>query len=72
MEVERLAQFAQMYPAWRITRVERGWFATRVDSLTEEQKASGLIASLGRPTAEQLRDALGDQLLLEEQGRPIA
>ncbi|MFI7630318.1 hypothetical protein [Microbispora rosea] len=63
----RLALLEQMYPAWHLARLKWGFFATRrVDQLTEEQKSAGLIAALGRQTAEELRDALGEQLLLEQ------
>ncbi|WP_424535253.1 hypothetical protein ACOZ38_34650 [Sphaerisporangium viridialbum] len=53
--IERqIAALNQTYPAWRITRVKRadgtpgGWWATRHASLTDDQRASGLVPSIAR------------------------
>ncbi|MEV7965136.1 hypothetical protein AB0O34_04045 [Sphaerisporangium sp. NPDC088356] len=53
--VERqVAALNQTYPAWRITRVKRadgtpgGWWATRHATLTDDQRASGLVPSIAR------------------------
>lgn len=62
-----LALLEQMYPAWRIIRRDWGFFATRHSNhLTNEQKAAGLVTALGRRTVQELGDALGEQLLIEQ------
>ncbi|MFC4586929.1 hypothetical protein ACFO8L_12635 [Sphaerisporangium corydalis] len=53
MELQLVA-LNQTYPAWRITRVRRvdgtpgGWWATRYVSLSDAERAAGLVPSFAR------------------------
>ncbi|MBP2704351.1 hypothetical protein JOL79_11060 [Microbispora sp. RL4-1S] len=67
-DVERLlfTLLEHDYPAWRITRFERGYTAARLQPPTEQQKAEGIVGAITHHSIQQLREALGDQLLIEQ------
>lgn len=58
----QLAALEQTFPGWRITVVNRCWWAYRRGPVTPELRDAGVYPSLARPSAEALGTALSMQV----------
>lgn len=69
-EERLLAVIEQTYPAYRVVRMVGGYLATRHRPPTAEERALGIIGSIGRPDALSLSSALSAQLgIMSQRGQ---